>query len=74
MPALVAIIEEILGSLERIAKRTHKNKNTTPAARILRVVRDQLANAADLMYSHASSMVISSAEEAMVAMPMALRR
>ena len=54
--------------------RTYKNINTTPAARIRRVVLDQPARPADFMYSHASSMVISPAEEAMIAIIMALRR
>jgi hypothetical protein len=47
--------------------------STVPAARILRVVLDQPAKTTDLMYSHASSIVISDAEEAMIAIIKALR-
>lgn len=38
---------------------TYKNKSTTPAARIRLVVFDHAVKAADLVYSHASSIVKS---------------
>jgi hypothetical protein len=41
---------------------TYKNINVAPAARMRRVVLDQPAKAADLTYSHASSIVISDGE------------
>jgi len=53
--------------------RTNKNIKVAPAARIRRVVLDQPAKAADLIYSQASSIVMSEGEETMVATIMALR-
>jgi hypothetical protein len=47
---------------------TYMNISTTPAARIRRVVLDQPAKAADLRYTHASSIVISDGEEIMMVM------
>lgn len=58
----------------RRAEHKIKNINTAPAARIRRVVLDQPAKAADLMYSQASSIVISDAEDTMITKIMALQR
>ena len=45
----------------------YKNNITAPAARIRRVVFDHGTNAADFVYSHASSIVISPAATDMIA-------
>jgi hypothetical protein len=72
-PELELYLRGFLGFAGCIIERTYKNINTTPAARIRRVVLDQPARAADFTYSHASSIVISPAEEVMTAIIVALR-
>lgn len=47
-------------------RETYKNNITAPAARIRRVVFDHAASTAPLVYSHASSIVISLAADAML--------
>jgi hypothetical protein len=73
MTAQNRIIGRTPSSGEEVGGITYRNMSTAPAARIRRVVLDQPAKTTDLMYSHASSIVISDAEEAMMVTMKALR-